>query len=329
MIHQQPDISIVVPAFNEQQVLPEFYQAISLCRSAWNKTSELIFVNDGSGDNTAALLNRLADNDDTVRVIHLSRNFGHQPALSAGMSIARGRAIVMMDADLQDPPEVIAELIARWEQGYEVVYAIRESREGNAILNIAYRTFYYLMHKGSAIHIPLHSGDFGLIDRRVVDIMLREFPERNRFLRGLRAYAGFNQTGVKYARPKRAGGDSKYSFGKLLALALDGWFGFSNKPLRFATYLGLLFAVPSFFIGMLYILNKLFGISIFTYPSTDQPGLATLTVAVFFMGGIMLIILGIMGEYISRIYEEIKGRPTYIIREEYSALEKSKAQTNR
>ncbi|MFZ1609494.1 MAG: glycosyltransferase family 2 protein [Chitinophagales bacterium] len=324
MINSQPDISIIVPAYNEQEVLPEFYKAICQHRNAWNGTSELVFVNDGSSDNTSQILNQFADADETVRVIHLSRNFGHQPALSAGMAAAKGKAIVMMDADLQDPPELIQELIVKWKAGFEVVYAIRESREGNAILNFGYRTFYYWMNKSSSIYIPMHTGDFGLIDRKVVDIILYEFPEKNRFLRGLRAFTGFNQTGVNYARPKRANGNSKYSFRKLLALALDGWFGFSNKPLRIATYLGILFAVPSFLIGILYILNKLFGITIFTYPSTDQPGVATLTVAVFFIGGIMLIILGIIGEYISRIYEEIKGRPTYIVREEYSVLTKAK-----
>lgn len=323
MENKLPDISIIVPVYNEQLVLPEFYAAIQQQRAEWIFSFELIFVNDGSSDDSAQLINQFADSDDTVRAIHLSRNFGHQPALSAGMSVSKGKAVVMMDADMQDPPEVISAFYQKWKSGFDVVYGIRASREGSAVLNAAYRFFYFILNKNSSIFIPMHTGDFGLIDRKVVDIMLQEFPEKNRFLRGLRAYTGFNQTGVEYARPQRARGESKYSFSKLLALAFDGWFGFSNKPLRLATYLGVLFALPSFFIGMLYILNKLFGFRIFTYPSTDQPGVATLTVAVFFIGGVTLIILGIIGEYISRIYDEIKGRPTFIIREEYSSAKKN------
>ncbi|MFN3940691.1 MAG: glycosyltransferase family 2 protein [Chitinophagales bacterium] len=312
-----PEISLVVPVYNEQDVLSAFYAAVLANSSQWNCTWELIFVDDGSVDNSKKILHSIADGDEHVRIIHLSRNFGHQPALSAGMSKAKGDAIIMMDADLQDPPELIAQLIAKWREGFDVVYAIRRERKEGIFLRFAFKMFYKILHASSTIHIPEDSGDFSLISKRVAKIMLQQFPEKSRFLRGLRAYTGFQQTGVPYPRPERFKGVSKYSLSKLMRLAFDGWFGFSNKPLRIATYLGVLFAVPSFFIGLLYIFNKLFGFTIYTYPSTDQPGVATITVAVFFIGGITLFILGIIGEYIARIYEEVKARPTFIIESEY------------
>lgn len=317
-MHQgNPDISIVVPVYNEQEVLPAFYDSIIENAKQWNWTWELVFVNDGSSDNSKKILHSIADDDAHVRVIHLSRNFGHQPALSAGISKANGNALIMMDADLQDPPELIVQLVAKWKEGFDVVYAIRAERKENILLRFAFKMFYKILSANSTIPIPEDSGDFSLISNRVAQLMLQNFPEKSRFLRGLRAYTGFRQTGVTYARPERFKGVTKYSLSKRMRFALDGWFGFSSKPLRLATYLGVLFAVPSFFIGLLYVLNKLFGFTIATYPSTDQPGVATLTVAVFFIGGITLIILGIIGEYIARIYEEVKARPTFIIDSEY------------
>jgi glycosyltransferase involved in cell wall biosynthesis len=311
-------LSVVIPMYNEEENIQVLYDALKRVLDDSGKDYEILFVNDGCHDRTPEIMNQLAGKDKHVRAIHLSRNFGHQPAVSAGLSRLKGDIAVVMDADMQDPPELIPALVEEWRKGYEVVYAIRAEREGSAILNIAYKTFYRLLNRLSDIHIPKDTGDFSLIGRRVVDRMVNDFPENVRFLRGIRAYAGYKQTGIPYSRPDRYKGVSKYNFKRMMSLALDGWFGFSTMPLRIATYIGLVFAIPSFLIGLLFVLNKLFGFRVFSYPPTDLPGVATLAVATFFIGGVTLIILGVIGEYLARIYLEVKKRPNFIIAEEVS-----------
>jgi glycosyltransferase involved in cell wall biosynthesis len=309
-------LSVVIPMYNEEENIQVLYDALKRVLDDSGKDYEILFVNDGCHDRTPEIMNQLAGKDKHVRAIHLSRNFGHQPAVSAGLSRLKGDIAVVMDADMQDPPELIPALVEEWRKGYEVVYAIRAEREGSAILNIAYKTFYRLLNRLS--DIPKDTGDFSLIGRRVVDRMVNDFPENVRFLRGIRAYAGYKQTGIPYSRPDRYKGVSKYNFKRMMSLALDGWFGFSTMPLRIATYIGLVFAIPSFLIGLLFVLNKLFGFRVFSYPPTDLPGVATLAVATFFIGGVTLIILGVIGEYLARIYLEVKKRPNLIIAEEVS-----------
>lgn len=311
-------LSVVIPMYNEEENIQVLYDALKRVLDDSGKDYEILFVNDGCHDRTPEIMNQLAGKDKHVRAIHLSRNFGHQPAVSAGLSRLKGDIAVVMDADMQDPPELIPALVEEWRKGYEVVYAIRAEREGSAILNIAYKTFYRLLNRLSDIHIPKDTGDFSLIGRRVVDRMVNDFPENVRFLRGIRAYAGYKQTGIPYSRPDRYKGVSKYNYKRMMSLALDGWFGFSTMPLRIATYIGLVFAIPSFLIGLLFVLNKLFGFRVFSYPPTDLPGVATLAVATFFIGGVTLIILGVIGEYLARIYLEVKKRPNFIIAEEVS-----------
>ncbi|MCH8905353.1 MAG: glycosyltransferase, partial [Bacteroidetes bacterium] len=253
--------------------------------------------------------------DSHFKIVKLSRNFGHQAAVTAGMKYVKGDAIMIMDSDLQDPPEEISRFLEKWREGYDVVYAIRTKRKESIFKRMAYNTFYKIFRLISNLEIPLNAGDFCLMDRKVLDVMNREMPESRRFLRGLRTYAGFKQIGVEYERAERVAGKSHYTFRKLLTFALDGLFDFSTFPLRIATYIGFLISIPSFMIGTYYIVQKVFGFKLFGYFPSETPGLATLAVGMFFLSGIMLIILGIIGEYIGRIYLEVKGRPFYIVEE--------------
>lgn len=308
-------ISIVIPIFNEEENLQHLYERLKNSAPSWKDSYEIILVDDGSRDRSLEIMTSFAMQDDCVKVVKLSRNFGHQPAISAGIQTAKGKCVVIMDGDLQDPPEELHRFLDKWREGYDVVYAIRTKRKEGFFKKIAYAVFYRLLAWISDIEIPLDSGDFCVMDRKVVNTIVREMPEQVRFVRGLRAYAGFKQIGVKYERAERAAGEVKYTFKKLLELALDGLFGFSNFPLRMATYLGFTIAIPSFLVGFFFIIHRLVGFKIFGHSPDETPGTATLAVGMYFLGGVILIILGILGEYIGRIYIEVKRRPFFVIDE--------------
>ena len=299
--------SVVAPLFNEQQSVAELYNRLIATLEGEGSSFELVLVDDGSHDSTLALLSQLAASDPRVRVIALARNFGHQAAISAGLDYARGQAVIVMDGDLQDPPEVLPALIAQWRAGHQVVYAVRQARKEHWLLRGAYAAFYRGLQRLASVPMPLDAGDFCLIDRRVVDI-LRAMPERNRFLRGLRSWVGFSQVGVPYERQARAAGRSKYTLRRLMALALDGILSFSRVPLHLAIWLGFAISISSFLIAIFYVVKRLFF-------HLAPPGFATLAVAIFFLSGVQLLTVGLIGEYIGRIFEEVKQRPLYVVRQ--------------
>ena len=302
-----PTISVVVPMLNEEANLPTLYDRLTGVLTSLGMSYELVLVNDGSSDGTHTEIARLHRQDPRVKYIRLARNFGHQAALTAGLAHARGRAVVVMDADLQDPPEVIEDLLARWEDGFDVVYAIRRHRKESAPKRIAYALFYRLLHRVAAVDIPLDAGDFCLMDRRVVD-QLNALPERNRFLRGLRTWVGFRQTGVEYERQVRHAGQTQYGFWKLVRLAVDGLVSFSYIPLRVASTVGFAVSLGSLLVGLYYLVLRLAG-------HREPAGFAGIIISVLFLGGVQLITIGIMGEYIGRIFDEVKSRPVYIVAE--------------
>ncbi|HTU93551.1 MAG TPA: glycosyltransferase family 2 protein [Gemmataceae bacterium] len=302
---RSPEISIVIPLYNEEENLPELYRRLTQSLQALGVSYELVFVNDGSRDGTPAMIDALHQQDLRVVGIHLSRNFGHQAAISAGLDYARGRAVILMDGDLQDPPEVLDQFVKRWQEGYEVVYAIRAKRKEGLLKRTGYFWFYRLLRLFSDLDIPLDSGDFSLLDRRIVKVM-RRLPERIRFIRGLRTFAGFRQIGVAYERAGRQAGTPKYTFRSLLGLAVNGLISFSNYPLRLVTYLGLASA------GLAAVLAIWALIDAF-YKRTAPQGWASTIIVVLFMSAVQMLSLGIMGEYIRCIFIESKGRPTYIV----------------
>lgn len=308
-------ISIVIPIFNEEENLQNLYNRLTAAAPSWGEDYEIVLVDDGSRDSSLTMMRVMAEKDARVRVVKLSRNFGHQPAISAGIKIAKGDAIVIMDGDLQDPPEELHRFLDKWREGYEVVYAVRTKRKEGFFKKIAYSTFYRLLAWISDIEIPLDSGDFCVMDRKVVNVLVHEMPEQLRFVRGMRAFAGFKQVGVTYERAERAAGEVKYTFKKLVQLALDGLFGFSSFPLRLATYMGFIISIPSFFLGIFFVLHRLIGFKVFGHAPEETPGTASLAVGMYFLGGVILIILGILGEYIGRIYIEVKKRPFFVIDE--------------
>ena len=308
-------LSIVIPVFNEAEVLPMFIARLLEASLEWTEPFEAIFVDDGSTDNSITTISNLTQGRENITIVKLSRNFGHQAAISAGIQQAKGDALVIMDADLQDPPEAISQLIHKWREGFDVVYAIRKNRKESWPKKLAYKSFYRTLRWVSDLDIPLDSGDFCLIDRKVADVIIHQIPENIRFIRGLRTFAGFRQSGLIIEREKRAAGNSKYNFRALTRLALDGIFGFSLMPLRIASYMGLIIAIPSFLIGIFFIIHRIFNFKLFGYSPTDTPGLASLATGIFFLGGITLIILGIIGEYLGRIYLEVKRRPGFIVEE--------------
>ena len=314
-------ISVVVPIFNEAANLTTLYNRLSGASGHWKEEYEVILVDDGSSDGSATLMQQFCDRNPRWAVVKLSRNFGHQAAISAGIRQAKGDAVVIMDGDLQDPPEELYRFLDKWREGYDVVYAIRTHRKEGFFKKTAYKVFYRLLSLISEIDIPLDSGDFCVMSRRVVDVLNEQIPENIRFVRGLRAFAGFKQVGLAYERAERHAGEVKYTFGKLMQLALDGLFNFSVLPLRIATVLGFLISIPSMLTGVFFIVHRVIGFKIFGFSPTDTPGLATLAVGMFFLGGIMLIILGIIGEYLGRIYYEVKRRPFYIVESVYQKRE--------
>lgn len=303
----RPRLSAVIPVFNEEKVLPELCSRVSGVLSALEGGYEMILVDDGSSDNTLSFLRAEAAKNPNIKYVSLSRNFGHQTAVSAGLDYASGDAVMVLDADLQDPPELIPKFIAKWQEGWDVVYGVRQNRKEPFILKSAYFTFYRLLQKISHVEVPLDAGDFCLMDHKVADV-LKRMPERNRFLRGLRAWAGFRQCGLPYDRPARAEGKSKYNWLRLFRLAVDGITGFSDFPLTVCGYLGFTISLISL-VGFIWSLVKKL---IFN----DGPwGWASMMSAIFFLGGVQLIILSIMGSYIARIYKEVQARPLFITKE--------------
>lgn len=304
------DLSVVVPLYGEESNVDFLLERLESVLAATGLSYEIVCVDDGSRDRTLDHLILHHYRNPAVKVIALSRNFGKEIAMTAGIDAASGAAVIPIDADLQDPPELIPELVARWRQGYEVVYAQRRSRQGETWLKrTTAKAFYGLIGRMTAIEIPSDTGDFRLIDRRAVDA-LKQLPERTRFMKGLFAWVGFRQTAVLYDRAPRHSGQTKWNYWRLWNFALDGITSFSFGPLRIWSYVGSLISLGAFGYGAFLIVRTLFlGI--------DVPGYASLMVTMLFLGGIQLLTLGIMGEYLGRIYEEVKGRPLYLVRERY------------
>ena len=305
----KPIYSIIAPIFNESGNLPELYRRLKTALESTNEAWELVLVDDGSTDNSAELIRDYARQDSRVKPVIFARNFGHQIAVTAGLDFSRGDAVVIIDSDLQDPPELILDLIAKWKEGYQVVYAVREEREGESRFKLFTASlFYRLISSITDVKIPLDAGDFRLLDRMVVDV-LNQMRERHRFLRGMSSWVGFRQTGVPYRRAARQVGETKYPFRKMFRLAINAVTSFSYFPLQFATYIGFIAAGLSILAIPVVIAIRLWG------TQTPLLGQATTLIAVLFLGGAQLISLGILGEYIGRLYDEAKGRPLYIVLE--------------
>lgn len=308
-------ITIIAPIYNELENLPTLYDRVRNVMDQSDYEWELVLVDDGSSDGSTEVIKELAVKDQRIKPVIFARNFGHQIAVTAGMDYSRGDAIVIIDADLQDPPEVILDLIKKWQEGYEVVYAVRSEREGETFFKkFTASVFYRLIFKITDIKIPLDTGDFRLMDRKVVEVM-NSMREHHRFLRGMSSWVGYKQIGVPYHRAARLAGVTKYPLKKMMKLALNAITGFSYVPLQIATYIGFISACISLVAIPVVILMRLFGAQQFT-------GQATTLISVLFLGGVQLISLGILGEYIGRIYDEVKGRPLYIVRE--SPFDKNK-----
>jgi polyisoprenyl-phosphate glycosyltransferase len=304
-----PTYSLVIPLYNEESTIPELYQRISTVMDGLDRTSELILINDGSSDRTLELLRALHDRDDRVVYLSLARNFGHQIAVTAGLNYVRGSAIIVLDGDLQDPPELIPDLVALWQQGYHVVYAQRTKRlQESWFKRLCAYVFYRILKQLANVDIPTDTGDFCLMDRQIVNL-LNQMPERNRYLRGLRAWVGFNQIALKFDRDARFAGEIKYTFAKSFALGINGLVSFSTIPLRLSTYLGLFSAVVAIVMAILVFYWRIFT------PNSTLTGFATIAISIFFLGAVQLISIGILGEYIGRIYEEVKKRPLYTLSE--------------
>lgn len=300
--------SIIAPIYNEIDNLPELYRRVKGVMDATGEPWELILVDDGSSDGSTDKIRELADHDKTVRPVIFARNFGHQVAITAGWDYARGDAIVIIDADLQDPPEVILELAKKWKEGYEVVYAVRGEREGESWFKLwTASLFYRLIYQITDVKIPVDTGDFRLMDRKVVNV-LKQMKERHRFPRGMSAWVGFKQIGVTYKRAARLSGVTKYPFRKMFKLAVNAITGFSYFPLQVATFFGFFSAGISILAIPVVAILRLAGSHFFE-------GQATTLISVLFLGGVQLISLGILGEYVGRLYDEAKGRPLYIVRE--------------
>src|ERR1700742_3760820 len=297
-------VSVVAPVYNEDATIHEFYARV--CAALDTLPFELVLVDDGSSDGTPMKLETLAANDPRVRVVYLSRNFGHQTALTAGLDHAAGDAVVMLDADLQDPPEVIATMLDHWRAGCDVVYAVREHRDGESRFKLSTaRWFYRLFDKLAQVELQHNSGDFRLLDRRALDALL-SMRERNRFLRGMTVWVGYRQAAVPYRRDSRYAGETKYTLSKMLRFSLDAISSFSHRPLQLATLMGFIVSTLAFIAIPVVIVLRILGSSL--------PGFSSVMLAVLLLGGIQLIAIGIIGEYVGRIYDEVKGRPLYLVR---------------
>lgn len=304
-----PKYSFLVPIYNEEETIYEMYHRISQVMNQMDDLTELCLINDGSRDRSLQIIRELHQKDPRVVYLSLARNFGHQIAVTAGLNFVRGQIVVILDADLQDPPELIPDMVALWQQGYQIVYAqrIKRRQEGWFKRFTAY-IFYRLLKTLADVDIPTDTGDFCLLDRKVVDV-LNAMPERNRYIRGLRSWIGFNQTAIRFERDPRFAGEVKYTFSKSFALAINGLVSFSKVPLRISTYLGLLAAIVSLFMCLLVLYWRLFT------PDSPVTGITIILIVVFFLGAVQLVSIGILGEYIGRIYEEVKQRPLYTLSE--------------
>ena len=312
----KPIYTIVVPVYNEEPVIEETYKRLTAVMEQTGGPYEIIFINDGSIDSSAIIIKKIAESDNHIRLVDFSRNFGHQPAITAGMDYAKGDAVVIIDADLQDPPEVILQMIDKWKEGYEVVYGKRTERKGETFFKKSTANLYYrFLRFMTSVDIPVDTGDFRLIDRKVIEAMKR-INEKNRYVRGLISWVGFRQTYVEYTREKRFAGETKYPLKKMIALAINGIASFSYKPLKFATSFGILLSCFGFIYMIIVIFQRLF-------TDTTIQGWASLIIILLFTQGITLIVLGLIGEYIGRIYDEAKDRPVYIVREEIGGGVKS------
>lgn len=302
------ELSVAVPVFNEQENIPELYRRLVAALDGCVASFEIVFVDDGSRDATWTLVQELAARDGRVRGLRFSRNFGHQMAFAAGLDHARGEAVVIMDADLQDPPEVIPELVARWREGYDVAYGQRRRRDGESAFKLwTAKVFYRLLRRITPVDIPLDTGDFRLMDRRAVEAF-RRLGERHRFTRGLVAWLGFRQTGVLYDRAARHAGDTKYPLRKMMRFAVDAITSFSHVPLQIATWMGFAVSALAFAYIVVVLALKVVGIS--------WPGYTSLMAAILFLGGVQLVMIGLLGEYLGRVYDEVKRRPLYVVQEE-------------
>ena len=303
----RPMLSAVLPVYNERETLAALYdRLVPLLERVSGGAFEVLFVDDGSDDGSDAILAEFHLRDARCKALYLSRNFGHQAALQAGLDQARGRAVVLMDADLQDPPELIEQFVARWRDGFDVVYAIRRSRQEGVLKRTAYALFYRTIRAMAEVDVPLEAGDFCLLDRRVAETLVA-LPERNRFLRGLRSWVGFRQVGVEYDRDARYAGTSKYTLQKLVRLALSGYVGLSAAPLRAASWLGFGAASAGFLLALWAIATRILDV-----PSPR--GWASTVAVILFVGGIQLLMLGVLGEYLGRVYDEVRRRPLYVVR---------------
>lgn len=305
-----PELSVVVPLYNEEMVIDAMYTRLTQVLKGAGLDYEIIMVNDGSLDRTLPIAKNICLQDKRVKLISFSRNFGHQIAITAGMDRSSGQAVALIDADLQDPPEVILEMLVKWKEGFQVVYGVRKKREGESFFKLfTAKMFYRVLRRLTSISIPVDTGDFRLMDRRVIE-QLKKMRERDRFVRGMVSWVGFRQTQVEYVREKRYAGETKYPFTKMLKFAADGILSFSQVPLKLSSAFGMLSAGLSFIFMIYGFLMRLF------FPDQVVPGWSSLFVAILFIGGIQLMCIGILGEYLGRIHEEIKGRPIYISEEE-------------
>jgi polyisoprenyl-phosphate glycosyltransferase len=310
----RPEYTIVVPIYNEEETLPELVRRLTGVLDGLDGPAETIFVDDGSSDRSYELMLQAREADPRHKILRLSRNFGHQLAVTAGLDAAAGAAVVVMDADLQDPPEVVLEMAARWREGYDVVYAVREERHGETRFKRATAAAFYRIFSGmSEVDVPLDVGDFRLVDRRALDAF-RSMRETNRYVRGMFSWIGFRQVGVPFTRDERYAGETKYPLRKMIKFATDGIVSFSAAPLRLALKVGLIVSAFSFVLGAVFLISKFAGLY-------SVPGLASVAVFVAFLGGIQLLLLGVMGEYIARIHDEVKRRPLYLVREAHGLLE--------
>lgn len=301
----KPTLCVVVPCYNEQAVIPALLEELDALAKRASMMTLFLFVDDGSQDQTPRLLTEAAEADDRIAVLRFARNFGHQTAVSAGLMHAKGDLVAVIDADLQDPPALLADMAVKWREGHDVVYGVRRNRKEGPALRFCYSAFYKLLKRLANIEVPLDAGDFCVMDRSVVD-RINAMPEHNRFVRGLRGWAGGKQIGLPYDRQARAAGEPKYNLIKLVNLAVDGLVSFSWAPLRFAAWMGIAASLVSF------VLLVWAFVAALTTGSTPS-GWASLAVMVLFLGGVQLIVLGIMGEYLGRIFEEVKNRPHYLL----------------
>lgn len=302
-----PLYSIVIPVYNEATLISELHARVSRAVQQLGASYEIVYVNDGSRDDSFSRLRSLCLADSRVKAVNLSRNFGQQAAISAGLWYARGERVVVMDGDLQDPPELIHAMVAKYEEGFDVVYGVRMRRKETWWKRAAYHTFYRLMRRVARIEVPLDAGDFSLLSRRVVDL-INQMPETNRFVRGLRSWVGLRQAGLPYERDARFAGEAKYTLGQLLQLSLDGLFSFSYVPLRLALYVGIVVSLVSF-MGILAVLWWRFT------TGTMGFGFASLAIVILFLGGLQLMTIGVVGEYLGRVFDEVKLRPKWIVGE--------------